>query len=182
MFIAKKSCYLLGFCTLISLFVFSGKALPAYAAPVRVVASSVRSSVSLAGRAQREKSAWYRLSAKWQKPAHHFWGRPFQENIQVHRGISESRSTTSTKGHDQLNTGNHGWNSGFTFDHFLNSGNQIISRKAHAGRNVQYFSGESGSRNHFFFRGWNQGNSGNSGVNRGRVEDSARNTGNQILD
>lgn len=180
MFIVKKHLCFLMLCSLIFLLFLPGRALPAFAAPAPAGASLKTSAFATRLR-ERTQSERHCCSVGWRRPVHRFWNKRFQENQQDHQGTSNSGNTIEVEGDNQGNTGNQGLNFGSVLDHTLNSGNQIINRRAYSQRNFQHLSGESDSYNHLFIRGRNQLNAGNSGVNWGDVEDANRNDGNQII-
>lgn len=171
MFIIKKYLCFSVVCSLIILLFPLGGALPVSAASVQM------------GAPMRTNTFTERLT-KSEKQCCYAGKQRSQEHWQSFKGISNSRTTLSAVGHNQVNTGNSGLNFGSLRDQSINSGNQMTTRgKAYSRgsqRNFQYFSGIGDSDNHIVFIGNNQGNSGNSGVNWGDVEDSDRNGGNLI--
>lgn len=107
-----------------------------------------------------------------------------QVNGQHYSEASEIGNTAVFQGRNQGNSGNMGFNAGSEQNNGENHGNQISSQ--HRGIAVQknyqtlHKNGSNGNGDTAIFRGINQGNSGNQGVNRGNVQDSANNTGNQV--
>jgi hypothetical protein len=152
------------------------------AAPTRAKASTI--TYTDAGRAQQmsSKSRSVVLVRRRHRHVRFFPFGPPQQNNQSFFGNSDSGTKTSFSGHDQGNSGNTGYNIGHAQDNALNSGNQLLNQfgsRAYR-QNNQLFVGNGNSFDHSYFVGYNQGNTGNAGYNRGSVQDNSVNAGNQI--
>ncbi len=161
----KKNLYLTGLSTLIVLLSLVSGVSPAFAATKHATVSQVPSAIIL----RAEPSGWH--------PS--YW----QTHNQYFHGNSYSHIHLTFRGHNQNNSGNQGHNRGYNRNFGSNAGNLIVN---HGGssryqRTNQYFSGNSYSRNHGYFIGYNQNNTGNQGYNEGYNEDHGGNGGNQIV-
>lgn len=118
----------------------------------------------------------------WHPIGHRYYGVPRVKNQYFHGNRNSGNRVTST-GSNLNNTGNSGWNRRYLRDDTSNAGNQIANHHEQRGYQInnQYFWGNSNTRNTSIFRGYNQGNSANEGVNDGIVQDNNSNSGNQIL-
>lgn len=107
-----------------------------------------------------------------------------QQNNQRFQGVSSSGNHAFLVGSNQGNTGNEGINPGFAQDNSIDSGNQVTGQRKSIGyqQNNQLVGGDGGSNNGntSTYFGFNQGNSGNEGVNLGNNQDNAGNSGNQV--
>lgn len=121
-------------------------------------------------------------SKVWHPARHGYYGAP-QVNNQYFRGNGNTGNHVSAVGNNLNNTGNPGWNRRYIQDNTLNAGNQLANTHSRSGYQInnQHYVGNGNVGNTFFFKGNNQGNSANTGVNDGVVQDNNSNGGNQIL-
>lgn len=107
-----------------------------------------------------------------------------QVNNQFFRATVKNTNNKTYRGHDQGNSGNHGYNRGYNEDNSSNSANQIINRRSaiQYRRNNQYYQIHSENSGNLRYYGYRQANSGNSGYNSGFNRDNSSNFGNQIID
>lgn len=165
----RKGRYLIPTGQLLLLFCMMRSAPPAFASPVQATASYA----DLA-------SATLALPS-WHRPWRHIrvgW----QENNQDIQVVANNVDNKYYRGHNQGNSGNSAVNRWYTEDHSSNAGNQIIHRGAiwHS-RNNQLFRQMTRNSQNSSYVGYQQGNSGNSGVNRGYNRDTSGNLGNQDI-
>lgn len=118
----------------------------------------------------------------WHPVGHEYYNVPQVKNQYFHGNRNSGNHVTSI-GNNLNNTGNSGWNRRYMRDDTSNAGNQIANHREQSRYQInnQYFWGNSNTRNTYVFKGYNQGNSANEGVNDGIIQDNNSNSGNQIL-
>jgi hypothetical protein len=124
-----------------------------------------------------------RNNERYSRVAQQVPGSDPRQNNQSFVGTSNSGNEVNFWGNNQGNSGNQGYNRGFSQDNGSNSGNMVSSQR----KNIQYqennqynAGGGSNGNNITTMIGKNQGNSGNQGINQGYNQDNASNSGNQV--
>ncbi|HEY0754431.1 MAG TPA: hypothetical protein VGD98_10745 [Ktedonobacteraceae bacterium] len=170
------------FCLALACGCLLASALPAFAASERSASSVQRARLTTSVHKVKKRN-WYLSHQAWRRYAYE--GDSRQEINQFRQGNSNHDNPTFTRGgHGQGNSGNYGYNRGHSQDNSLNGGNQIINTSRLKGyrRINQYSFGNSNYRNSItHYGGYDQGNTGNSGSNKGLNQDNSSNSGNQIV-
>ena len=122
-------------------------------------------------------------NATMAQPAKH---RPrssgWNENNQDSHVVATNVANKHYVGHDNGNSGNHGYNRGYVEDNSGNGAGQINNEGAiRPSRNNQRLHEVASNAYNIYARGVRQVNSGNSGHNDGSVRDNSSNIGNQII-
>ena len=111
------------------------------------------------------------------------YGGGWQVNNQHAGAVAHNSGNRYYRGHDQGNSGNHGYNRGYNEDDSSNAANQVVNRSGimRYSRNNQYFHIRADNSLNFHYIGYQQGNSGNNGYNSGYNRDNSQNFGNQVI-
>ncbi len=146
------------------------------ASPAR---AATNQTMSMHATARQDTSSHTR--PRWYGPGYSF-GAPHIDNQHGQDTLINSGNKTY-RGSSQGNSGNSHYNGGFNEDNSSNLGNQIIHRPGlrERRRNNQFLRSYSLNSSNLYYWGHNQGNSGNSGHNRGYNQDDSGNGGNQII-
>jgi|GEM_PF-3544670 len=153
------------------LLLLPGMAMPAFAASAQAAIPAMQRNVATTNG-----------SKVWHPVRHGYYGAP-QINNQYFHGNGNTGNHISAVGNNLNNTGNPGWNRRYIQDNTINAGNQLANTHPQSGYQInnQHYVGNGNVGNTFFFKGSNQGNSSNPGVNDGVIQDNNSNGGNQIL-
>jgi len=163
---------------LLTVLLMSGMASPTFAFAATTQGTIARTATVHAQMHEEESQA----TPGWLRPKAPFL-RGRQENNQHLQSCRINSDNKTYQGSDQGNSGNSKYNGDFNQDNSTNDGNEIINQhgnRGHRQNNQSLRSCSIGSDN-LFYRGHNQGNSGNDGYNRGFNQDNSANNGNQII-